>query len=128
MARAPSAKYFNSASRLTLSKNFRASAMNIGPDEMSGTRPTRIFEVFSCARTMAGAEAANDKAAVPVRRRRRSIFIGVSSDPGRAGRIPWPKGLFLRVRHEHSNCQVGKCGTNAQPQMIESDRDLRDDF
>src|SRR5215467_12560826 len=77
IARAPSAKYFNSASRLTLSKNFLASAMNIGPDEMSGTRPIRIFEAFSCARITAGAEATNDKAAVPVRIRRRSIFMGV---------------------------------------------------
>src|SRR5262249_43312845 len=51
--------------------------MNIGPDEMSGTRPIRIFEAFSCARTTAGAEATKDKAAVPVRRRRRSIFMGV---------------------------------------------------
>src|SRR6478609_12145902 len=75
MARAPSAKYFSSASRLIFSKNFRASAMNIGPDEIRGTSPIRIFVDFSCARRMAGAEATNESAAVPARRRRRSIFI-----------------------------------------------------
>src|SRR6185437_8391911 len=75
IASAPSAKYFRSASRLNFSKNLRASAMNMGPEEIRRTSPIRILVGFSWARTMAGAETAKDSAALPARRRRRSIFI-----------------------------------------------------
>src|SRR5690348_11579913 len=75
IASAPSAKYFRSASRLTFSKNLRASAINIGPEEIRRTSPILILVGFSWARMMAGAETAKESAAVPARRRRRSIFI-----------------------------------------------------
>src|SRR5262249_5855831 len=60
---------------LTFSNSLRVSAINIGPEEMRRTRPIRILAGFSCARTIAGALTANETAALPARRLRRSIFI-----------------------------------------------------
>src|SRR3954453_10052906 len=82
MASAPSAKYFNSTSRLTLSKKPIACATKTGPEEISGTTPMRIFVRGSCARARAKDAETSPVAALAARTRRRVNETGILSPFG----------------------------------------------